>query len=276
MHPDYNSASGENAVAGGVAGGDVAGNDVALAGQDARGGSVSAEEIARFGAIAREWWDPAGPMRPLHAMNPLRIGWIDRHLPLRSRKQPRLRVLDLGCGAGLASEALAAAGHDVLGLDASAEGIAAARQHLKENPLPASAGSLTYRVGSAETLVAEGETFDAVVALEIIEHVTDPAAFMAMLAVLVRPEGHVFVSTMNRTARAFAFAKIGAEYVMRLLPVGTHDWRKFVTPAELAGFGRRAGLRLQDMAGMTPDLFGNHWRESRDTGVNYIAAFSRG
>ncbi|WP_373322109.1 bifunctional 2-polyprenyl-6-hydroxyphenol methylase/3-demethylubiquinol 3-O-methyltransferase UbiG [Acetobacter oeni] len=246
-----------------------------MAEQNARGESVSAEEIARFGAIARDWWDPAGPMRPLHAMNPLRIGWIDRHLPLRSRKQARLRVLDLGCGAGLASEALAQAGHDVLGLDASAEGIAAARQHLAENPLPAAAGGLAYRVGSAETLVAESETFDAVVALEIIEHVTDPTAFVAMLADLVRPGGHVFVSTMNRTLRAFAFAKVGAEYVMRLLPVGTHDWKKFVTPSELAGYGRRAGLRLDDMAGMTPDLSGNSWRESRDLGVNYIAAFSR-
>ncbi|NHO54000.1 bifunctional 2-polyprenyl-6-hydroxyphenol methylase/3-demethylubiquinol 3-O-methyltransferase UbiG [Acetobacter estunensis] len=242
---------------------------------NADGGSVSPEEIARFGALARQWWDPTGPMRPLHAMNPLRIGWIDRHLPLRSRKQPRLRVLDLGCGAGLASEALAQAGHDVLGLDASAEGIAAARAHLAANPLPASAGSLTYRVGSAETLVEEGETFDAVVALEIIEHVTDPAAFVAMLAQLSRPGGHVFISTMNRTLRALAFAKIGAEYVMQLLPIGTHEWKKFITPGELAAFGRKAGLRLDDAAGMTPDLLGNHWRESRDLAVNYIAAFSR-
>ncbi|NHO31661.1 bifunctional 2-polyprenyl-6-hydroxyphenol methylase/3-demethylubiquinol 3-O-methyltransferase UbiG [Acetobacter fallax] len=266
MHPNHNPASREDICID---------DDAELTGQNAHGDSVSAEEIARFGAIAREWWDPAGPMRPLHAMNPLRIGWIDRHLPLRSRKQARLRVLDLGCGAGLASEALAQAGHDVLGMDAAAEGIAAARRHLEQHPLPSAAGSLTYRVGSAETLVTEGEMFDAVVALEIIEHVTDPVAFMRMLAELVRPGGNVFVSTMNRTVRAFAFAKIGAEYVMRLLPVGTHDWKKFVTPAEMAGYGRQAGLRLDDMAGMTPDLFGNSWRESRDLGVNYIAAFSR-
>ncbi|MFT8720447.1 bifunctional 2-polyprenyl-6-hydroxyphenol methylase/3-demethylubiquinol 3-O-methyltransferase UbiG [Acetobacter sp.] len=242
---------------------------------NAHAASVSQEEIARFGALARDWWNPTGPMRPLHAMNPLRIGWIDRHLPLRSKKQSRLTVLDLGCGAGLASEALAKTGHDVLGMDASAEGVAAARQHLAENPLPSAAESLAYRVGSAEELVSEGVTFDAVVALEIIEHVTDPAAFMTMLANLTRPGGQVFVSTMNRTARAFAFAKIGAEYVARLLPVGTHDWRKFVTPSELASYGRHAGLRLDDMAGMTPDLLGRSWRESRDLSVNYIAAFSR-
>lgn len=238
------------------------------------GSSVSGEEISRFSAIAQQWWDPAGPMRPLHAMNPLRIGWIERHLPLRSRKQGRLKVLDIGCGAGLASEALARAGYDVLGLDASADGIAAARQHLEAHPLPESAGSLTYRVGSAETLVAEGETFDAVVALEIIEHVTDPAAFMEMLSALVRPEGHVFVSTMNRTARAWALAKFGAEYVLRLLPVGTHDWKKFITPAELAAYGRRAGLRLDHIAGMSTDLSGNVWRETRDLSVNYIASFT--
>lgn len=243
---------------------------------DHMGESVSPEEIARFGAIAREWWDPTGPMRPLHAMNPLRIGWIDRHLPLRGRKQPPLRVLDLGCGAGLASEALAKAGFDVLGMDASEQGISAAREHVRENPLPHGSGPLAYRTGSAEILVEEGAAFDAVVALEIIEHVTDPGTFMKLLASLTRPEGKIFVSTMNRTPRSFAFAKIGAEYVMRLLPVGTHDWRKFVTPAELGLYGRQAGLRLENIAGMSTDLFGRTWRESRDLGVNYIAAFSRG
>lgn len=242
---------------------------------DASDASVSAEEIARFSSIAREWWDPRGPMRPLHAMNPVRIGWIDSHLPLRSRRQPRLRVLDLGCGAGLASEALARAGHDVLAIDASADGIAAARRHLEQQPLPSGAGSLAYRVGSAERLVKEGQTFDAVVALEIIEHVTDPAIFMQLLARLACPGGQVFVSTMNRTPRAFAFAKIGAEYVLRLLPIGTHDWRKFVTPSELGAYGRHAGLRLNDIAGLTADLSGNTWRVSRDLGVNYIAAFSK-
>lgn len=236
--------------------------------------SVSPEEIARFSALADQWWDPTGPMRPLHAMNALRIDWACRHFPLRGRTTRRVRVLDIGCGAGLASEALAKAGHDVLGLDASADGISAARTHLETHPLPEGAGSLAYRVGSAEELVAETVRFDVVVALEIIEHVTDPEVFMSMLADLVEPGGVVIVSTMNRTLRSLAVGKIGAEYILRLLPIGTHEWRKFLTPAELGRFARAASLRIQAIAGMTPSLSG--WKESRDLSVNYIAAFRKG
>nr|WP_298796464.1 bifunctional 2-polyprenyl-6-hydroxyphenol methylase/3-demethylubiquinol 3-O-methyltransferase UbiG [uncultured Acetobacter sp.] len=236
--------------------------------------SVSPEEIARFSALADQWWDPTGPMRPLHAMNALRIEWACRHLPMRGRTSRHVKVLDIGCGAGLASEALAKAGHDVLGLDASADGISAARAHLETHPLPEGAGTLDYRVGSAEELVAEKARFDVVIALEIIEHVTDPEAFMIMLADLVEPGGIVIVSTMNRTLRSLAVGKIGAEYVLRLLPIGTHEWRKFLTPAELGRFGRSASLRIQAIAGMTPSLSG--WKESRDLSVNYITAFRKG
>ncbi|MDN7354155.1 bifunctional 2-polyprenyl-6-hydroxyphenol methylase/3-demethylubiquinol 3-O-methyltransferase UbiG [Acetobacter senegalensis] len=235
--------------------------------------SVSPEEIARFGALADKWWDPSGPMRPLHAMNELRISWACRHLPLRGRSSRRVRVLDIGCGAGLASEALAKAGHDVLALDASPNGIAAARTHLENHPLPDGSGPLTYRVGSAEELVAENARFDAVVALEIIEHVTDPERFMHMLADLAEPGGIVIVSTMNRTLKSLAIGKIGAEYLLRLLPVGTHEWRKFITPAELGRYGRSAGLNIQAIAGMVPSLTG--WKESRNLDVNYIAAFRK-
>ena len=236
-------------------------------------GSVSPAEIAHFDALAARWWDPDGPMRPLHRMNRLRVGWIDRHLarPTRQLGAGRLRVLDLGCGAGLASEALAASGHHVLGVDASAEAIAAAEIHQAKATAPGSVfGSLSYRCGSAEMLVQEGQRFDAVVALEIIEHVPAPAEFLVLLDKLLEPGGVIVVSTLNRTWRSLAAAKIGAEYVLRLLPVGTHDWHKFVTPAELGRYAGDAGLRISDIAGMVPGIGG--WRESRNTAINYIAA----
>ena len=237
------------------------------------GGSVSPGEIARFDALAARWWDPDGPMRPLHRMNKLRVGWIERQLERLPRRTSaaRLRVLDLGCGAGLASEALAASGYDVLGVDASAEAIAAAELHRAGTPPAGSvSGPLSYRCGSAETLVREGLRFDAVIALEIIEHVPDPAGFLALLEKLLAPGGMIVISTLNRTWRSLAAAKIGAEYVLRLLPIGTHDWRRFVTPAELGRYANAAGLRVFDVAGMVPGVGG--WRESRDTAVNYIAA----
>lgn len=206
-------------------------------------------------------------------MNALRIDWACRHLPLQGRHSRKVRVLDIGCGAGLASEALAKAGHDVLGLDASPKGIAAAQAHLAANPLTKGAGPLAYRVGSAEELVAEERKFDAVIALEIIEHVTDPERFMAMLATLAEPGGVVIVSTMNRTLKSLAIGKIGAEYLLRLLPIGTHEWRKFITPAELGRYARSAGLSIQAIAGMVPSFSG--WQESRNLDVNYIAAFRK-
>jgi 2-polyprenyl-6-hydroxyphenyl methylase / 3-demethylubiquinone-9 3-methyltransferase len=229
-----------------------------------RSGAVPAE-IARFDALAAQWWDPDGPMRPLHRMNPLRVGWIDDRLRARFRTGG-VRLLDVGCGAGLAAEALSARGHDVLGIDAAGEALAAARVHSAEMEL-----KLAYREAVAEDLVAEQAKFDAVTALEVIEHVADSAAFVATLARLLNPGGLLFLSTINRTPRAFVTAKLGAEYLLRWLPVGTHDWRRFVTPAELGAQMRGAGLRLADVAGMTPDFVRGGWRAGRDTGVNYIA-----
>jgi 2-polyprenyl-6-hydroxyphenyl methylase / 3-demethylubiquinone-9 3-methyltransferase len=227
--------------------------------------TVSAAEIARFAALAARWWDPDGPMRPLHRMNAARIGWITAHVERRFGQRPQ-RLLDIGCGAGLAAEALARHGHQVLGLDAAPELIAAARAHAADKQLP-----LAYRAGLAEELVEERARFPVISALEVIEHVPDPAAFLRLLAQLLEPGGIIFISTLNRTARAWLTAKLGAEYLLRLLPVGTHEWRRFVPPAELAKLGRAAGLRLGDAEGMQYDPIRGGWRITRDLAVNYIA-----
>ena len=226
--------------------------------------SLQDAEVAKFDALAAQWWDPAGPMGPLHAMNPLRVGWIARHLPAATT------LLDVGCGAGLAAEALARRGHSVTGIDLATEALAAAQRHADAAGL-----AISYRHADTAILVAEGRRFGAVTALEVIEHVTDPAAFLRDLGRLVTPGGQVFISTLNRTVRSLMVAKFGAEYVLQLLPRGTHSWRRFVTPAELAQLARNSGLRMTDSAGMTFNLAGQRWRESRDLGVNYIGAFSR-
>jgi len=231
------------------------------------GTTVSIAEVARFNALAADWWDPNGSMRPLHRMNPARIGWIVDRVERCFPDKASVRVLDVGCGAGLAAEALARRGFDVLGLDAAAETIAAADAHAAGQGL-----RLAYRVGAPEDLLTEGARFPVVTALEVIEHVPDPAAFARTLAGLLEPGGLVFLSTLNRTARSFVSAKIGAEYLLRWLPVGTHDWRKFITPVELGGLLRDAGLRVKDVTGLVPDPLRGGWRTARDVGVNYLLA----
>lgn len=238
----------------------------------AEGSTAQASEVEKFDALAAQWWDPHGPMRPLHAMNPARTRWIAERLARRHGRPAAelggLSMLDVGCGAGLASEALARFGATVTGMDAAPETLAAARDHAAAGGLP-----IRYLPGGPENLPA-GERFDAVVSLEVIEHVAvaDRPAFVAALAHAVKPGGMVFLSTLNRTPKSFLTAKLGAEYVLRLLPRGTHDWKLFVSPAELGALLRGAGLRVADIAGLEMSKLTCAWRIGRDVSVNYLIA----
>ena len=234
-------------------------------------GTARANEILRFDALAARWWDPRGPMAPLHAMNPLRCEWIAAQLARNAGRAAEdlsaISVLDVGCGAGLASEWLAGRGAIVTGLDAAGEALAAARAHAAASGL-----HIDYRTGQPEDLSG---SWDAVLALEVIEHVAERQFFLDALGRLVKPGGLVVLSTLNRTARSFLFAKLGAEYLLRWLPRGTHDWRMFVTPAELGAGLRAAGLRVTGVCGMGFDPLSGRWRATRDLAVNYLIVAER-
>jgi 2-polyprenyl-6-hydroxyphenyl methylase/3-demethylubiquinone-9 3-methyltransferase len=228
-------------------------------------GTVSATEVEKFERLASRWWDPNGPMAPLHRMNPARIAWIEGLIS--GLPGAPARVLDVGCGGGLAAEALARLGHQVLGIDAAGEAIAAARAHAEGNGL-----QLTYRSALAEDLATENRRFPVITALEVVEHVPNPAAFVQVLADLLEPGGLLVMSTLNRSRRSWVVAKLGAEYVLRMLPVGTHDWTAFVTPVELARMMRAAGLRIGQTTGLTASPLTGQWRTARDMSVNYMMA----
>jgi len=230
------------------------------------GANVDPAELEKFGRLASRWWDPEGPQRPLHELNPTRLAYVAGHARLDGA-----RVLDVGCGAGLLSEAMAGAGASVTGLELSPELVEAARLHLLE-----SGRSVDYVAEPVEALAArQPASFDVVTCMEMLEHVPDPASVVAACAALVRPGGQVFFSTLNRTPAAFALAIVGAEYVAGLLPRGTHDYRQFIRPSELAAWLRAAGLELHDVSGLAYDPLRRRARLSRSTAVNYLVAARR-
>ncbi len=236
-------------------------------------GTVDPADVARFSAIAAEWWDPAGKFRPLHRLNPVRLAYIRdavcRRLgrdPLAGKPLEGLRVVDIGCGGGLLAEPVARMGADVVGIDAAERNVKTAAAHAAETGTP-----VDYRATTAEALAASGERFDVVLAMEVIEHVADVDLFVRSCAALVKPGGVVFVATLNRTPKSFALAIVGAEYILRWLPRGTHDWRKFLRPSELTAHLRRHGLVVRDLTGVTCNPITDVFRLSpRDLDVNYM------
>lgn len=239
--------------------------------------TLDAEEVARFARLAGEWWDANGPFKPLHRINPVRLTYIRDRLCRKFGRDKAaasslagLSVLDIGCGGGLVAEPLARLGADVTGIDPAPENIEAAKAHAKGARL-----DITYRSATAEELAASGESFDAVLLLEVIEHVPDVPLFLRSVAPLVKPGGVMILSTLNRTLKAYALAIIGAELILRWLPLGTHNWNRFVTPEELRGALKGAGLTLSDLTGMVYNPLADEWRLARDTDVNYFVTALR-
>lgn len=233
-------------------------------------------EVARFRAIADEWWDPNGKFRPLHQIGPVRLQFIrdqlSGHFACKPGLRPLagLRILDIGCGGGLISEPLTRLGASVTGIDPGAENVAIARAHAEPQGL-----AIDYRATTAEDLVAAGERFDAVVCLEVVEHVPDVGAFVQTCATLTRPGGMLVLSTINRTLKSYALAIVAAEYVLGWLPRGTHQWDRFVTPDELARHLAAAGLSPPRFSGMSYAPLRDAWSLTDDTDVNYLAASAR-
>jgi 2-polyprenyl-6-hydroxyphenyl methylase / 3-demethylubiquinone-9 3-methyltransferase len=240
--------------------------------QPTSAGTIDQDEVARFSRLASQWWDARGPMAALHKFNPVRLSYIrDRaagHFgrdPKRLDSLAGLRILDIGCGGGILSEPLARLGAAVVGADPSDSNIAVARDHAAQSGL-----AIDYRNTTAEALAEAGEAFDVVLAMEVVEHVADVGLFVDLAASMVKPGGLMFVATLNRTMKSFALAIVGAEYILRWLPRGTHQWDKFVTPNELEIAIEQGGLELIGETGVVYNLIADRWQLSTDMDVNYM------
>lgn len=239
--------------------------------------SIDAAEVEKFSRIAAEWWDPAGKFAPLHKFNPVRLGFIRETAAEHFACDPRalrpfegLTLLDIGCGGGLLSEPMAKIGFAVTGIDPSEKNIGTARVHAAQSGV-----IVNYRAISAEALLGEDKTFDVVLNMEVVEHVADLRAYLQTCAQLVKPGGLMFVATINRTLKALALAKVAAEYILGWLPPGTHDWNRFVSPAQLRGLLTDAGMTVMTTQGVSFDLLEWDWRLSNDIDVNYVVVSAR-
>jgi 2-polyprenyl-6-hydroxyphenyl methylase / 3-demethylubiquinone-9 3-methyltransferase len=242
--------------------------------------SVDPAEVAHFNRLGEDWWNPRGPMRALHQFNPTRVDYLRRLLsrrltrlgepPAPATPLAGLTILDIGCGAGILSEALRRLGAEMTAIDPAPANIEAAKRHAEKSGL-----TINYLCGTAEALAADQKSFDVVLAMEVIEHVRDVKDFIACAASLVRPGGLLVAATLNRTLKSYALAIVGAEYVLQWVPKGTHSWAQFVKPRELAAALRAADLHVMDETGVTYDPFTGKWRESPDMDVNYIMAAER-
>ena len=239
--------------------------------------SVDAAEVERFSRHAADWWNPHGPMAALHKLNPVRLAYIRDRTVARFGRDPKkldcladLRMLDIGCGGGILSEPLARLGAAMVGADPAADNIAAARAHAEDSGI-----AVDYRATTAEDLAAQAERFDVVLAMEVVEHVTDVPLFVETCASMVKPGGLMIAATLNRTFKSFALAIVGAEYVLRWLPRGTHQWDKFVTPQELEAAIENSGLRVTGERGVIYNPFADCWQLSSDMDVNYMLVAER-
>ena len=237
--------------------------------------TINKEEIDKFSKIAEEWWDPDGKFKPLHAFNPIRIKYIKdnimKHFKIEKKILPlsKIKILDIGCGGGLIAEPMTRLGASVTGIDASEKNIKIAKAHLQKNKL-----KINYKCASPENFVYK-EKFDVILNLEIIEHVEDIELFIKKSSRLLKKGGLMYIATINKTLKSYLFAIIGAEYILRWLPIGTHDWEKFVEPSKLISLVEKNSLKLNKIDGMKFDIISNYWKLSDDKSINYIAEFSK-
>jgi len=237
--------------------------------------TINKEEIDKFSKIAEEWWDPEGKFKPLHIFNPLRIKYIKdsiiKHFKIKKKKLPLsgLKILDIGCGGGLIAEPMSRLGANITGIDASEKNINIAKAHLKKSKL-----KINYKCASPENF-NQKEKFDIILNLEIIEHVEDVELFLEKSSKLLKKDGLMFVATINKTLKSYLFAIIGAEYILRWLPIGTHDWENFVEPSKLILLGEKNRLKLNKIDGMKFDIISNNWNLSKDKSINYITEFKK-